>query len=67
MVTSSGVICGNIRRHQALRRKQKRRELLDKEVEDMLFFEVEVSKNDDSLLIESEGEIIGFDFVDTTI
>lgn len=65
-VTSSGVICGNIKYHQRLRRKQKRRELLDKEVEDMLFFEVEVSKNDDQLLVESEGET-GFDFVDTTI
>lgn len=65
-VTSSGVICGNIKYHQKLRRIQKRKDLLDKEVEDMLYFEVEVAKHDDSLLIESEGET-GFDFVVATI
>lgn len=32
----------------------------------MLYFEVEVAKHDDSLLIESEGET-GFDFVVATI
>ena len=51
-VTDSGVICGDIKRHQRLRKQQKRKRLLDNEVEDMLYFEVEVSVIDDSLLVE---------------
>ena len=51
-VTSSGVICSDYKRHQRLRKQQKKRQFLDKEVEDMLYFEVEVSKHDDQLLME---------------
>ena len=51
-VTTSGVICANIKYHERLRRQQKRKKLLDSEIEDMLYFEVEVSKHDERLLME---------------
>jgi len=51
-VTSSGVICANIRYHEKLRRQQRRKKPLDKEAEDMLYFEAVVSDIDNSLLIE---------------
>lgn len=53
-VTSSGVICSDFKRHERLRRQQKKNKLLDTEVQDMLFFriEMEVSKDDERLLIE---------------
>jgi len=51
-VTPSGVICSDFKRHQRLRKKQKRRELLDTDIEDMLYFEVEVSRHDENLLME---------------
>ena len=55
-VTPSGVICSDFKRHQRLKRQQKKRQLLDKEVEEMLYFEVEVSRHDDRLLMEvNEG------------
>lgn len=52
-VTSSGVVCANIKYHEKLRRQQKRKQFLDKEVEDMLYFEVVVSDKDESLLMEA--------------
>lgn len=51
-VTSSGVICGNIKYHEKLRRRQKRKKLLDTEVSDMLYFEVQVAPGDSNLLTE---------------
>ena len=52
-VTQSGVICGDYRRHMRIKRAQKRRQLLDKEVEDMLVFDLYVSDKDKNLLIEA--------------
>jgi hypothetical protein len=54
-VTSSGVICANIRYHEKLRRQQRRRKTVDTEVEDMLFFEVEVADSEPHLLTEVTG------------
>lgn len=51
-VTDSGVICGDFRRHQRIRRRQKRKQLLDTQVEDMLYFELVVSDKDNTLLTE---------------
>lgn len=51
-VTESGVICGDYKRHQRIRRRQKRKKLLDNDVEDMLYFELVVSEHDDNLLTE---------------
>lgn len=51
-VTDSGVICSDYKRHQRVKKAQKRRDLLDKEVEDMLYFEVQVSDKDNNLLME---------------
>lgn len=60
-VTSAGVICGNTRYHEKLRRKQKRPKTLDKELEDMLYFELQVSEQDDNLLTEVQGREQDFD------
>jgi len=46
-------VCANIKYHEKLRRQQKRKQFLDKEVEDMLYFEVVVSDKDESLLMEA--------------
>lgn len=52
-VTSSGVICGNFRYHDRLKRKQRRNNKeLDSGMEDMLYFELMVSEDDDNLLVE---------------
>jgi hypothetical protein len=51
-ITSSGVICGDYKRHQRIKRTQKKRQLLDKEVEEMLVFNLEVSDKDNRLLME---------------
>ncbi len=51
-ITSSGVICANIKYHERLRKQQRRKKVLDREVEDMLYFEVQVSPQDDNLLME---------------
>lgn len=51
-VTSSGVICSDYKRHQRIKKAQKRRQFLDKEIEDMLIFDLEVSKIDSNLLME---------------
>lgn len=53
-VTSSGVICGNFRYHDRLKRKQKRTKALDNDMEDMLYFDLIVSDIDDNLLVEAE-------------
>ncbi len=53
-VTSSGVICANIRYHEKLRRQQRRKNTVDKEVEDMLYFEVVVSDIDSGVLITKD-------------
>ena len=54
-VTSSGVICANIRYHEKLRRQQRRKKGVDKEVEDMLYFEAAVSDVDVGVLVEVKG------------
>ena len=54
-VTSSGVICANIKYHEKLRRQQRRKKVVDKEVEDMLYFEVEVVEGEPHLLTEVTG------------
>lgn len=54
-VTDSGVICANIRYHEKLRRQQRRKKTVDKQVEDMLYFEAVVSDLDDNVLLEVEG------------
>jgi hypothetical protein len=52
-VTSSGVICGNFKYHDRIKRQQKRKRIqLDNEMEDMLYFEVEVNPRDENLLTE---------------
>ena len=53
-VTASGAICGNIKRHERISRQRKKKRLLDTEIEDMLYFELEVSDKDSRLLREVE-------------
>lgn len=60
-VTDSGVICANIKYHQRLRKQQKRKKLLDSDVEDMLYFDLIVSDKDENLLVEEEWARKDFD------